>query len=837
MKKFLPLFIILFSLIAANAQVYPLNDGWTFSEAGKQNWKPAFVPGNVHLDLQLNVMIADPTVGENYKACAWVETKDWEYKTSFSYPDVTHFENNELVFDGLDTYADVYLNDVLILKTDNMFRQYIVQVKKNIKEIDNVLRVVFHNPVAFTKQAVANAGVIYPTFNDASYPFTRKEAIQYGWDFTQRQLTCGIWRNVTLRCWNNFIIRDLHAVQKKLDAKEAVMDAVIEVESNADDTLYFDLVRDRATLHAPVKKGMNTITLTYTIQNPKRWWPNGMGEQKLYELYVQVTGKTRFDWKQVQYGLRTVEVINKCDENGKSFYLLVNGLPIYMKGTNYVPPLNNYKVPYAPYSYENIFSSMKNCNMNMVRVWGGGVYEDDAFYKLADQNGILVWQDLMFTGTMYPGDTAFLNNVSAEIEYNVKRLRNHPCLALWCGNNEIEVAWKNWGWQKKYKYSAQDSTRLWNDYQKLFTGLIPEKINALDKGRFYFSSTPQSNWGKPEDLKEGDNHYWGVWHGEEPFEAYTTHIPRFMSEFGFQSFPALSSLKKFSAKKDWDINAPVLTSHQFSYKGNGLIEKYMSLYYKKPKDFESWLYLSQLLQAEGMKLAIESQRKSSPFCMGSLCWQLNDHWPAASWSTIDFYGKWKAAQYFIRDAFKPVLLTFSETKDELIVNGMNDGPVFAQGVFEVRIMKLDGTEIHRMKSAATLDTKGSVVLYRDSLNKIRGGAEKNNCLVYVAFVSYDQKIVSSNIFYFCKPKELLLQKPVIENTISKDGNKITVTVTSNVPAKNVFVSIEGAELISGSSDNYFDLLPYDKKVLVFYSDKSAEELKKLIQVRTLRDTY
>ena len=353
--------------------------------------------------------------------------KDWEYKNTFSYPDLSHFQNTELVFEGLDTYADVYLNDSLILKSENMFLEYIIQVKKYLKE-ENTLRIVFHNPLEFTKNNPdsyrdAAAGIRYPADNDASYPFTRKSAVQYGWDFAQRLLTCGIWKKVYLRGWSDFIIRDLHAVQKSVTKAVAQMEAVMEIESTVTDTLQFELVTTGPGEKLVMKKGMNTIVIPYAVAKPKLWWPNGMGDQNLYDLCVQVQSRKHETYRQIKYGIRTIEVLQKVDYYGSTFSFKVNDIDVYAKGTNYVPPSqmkNNI-------SNEELFHTIKNCNMNMLRVWGGGIYESDEFYSLADKKRNYGYGRIfMFSGTMYPGDDAFLNNVSKEIEYNVKRLRIHP---------------------------------------------------------------------------------------------------------------------------------------------------------------------------------------------------------------------------------------------------------------------------------------------------------------------------------------------------------------------------------------------------------------------------
>jgi beta-mannosidase len=614
---------------------------------------------------------------------------------------------------------------------------------------------------------------------------------------------------------------------------EALMEAEVQIECDRPDTLQIELLTNGMVRKEIMNKGLNTIHIPYTVIKPELWWPNEMGEQKMYELSVQVQDRKRSGWKTIKYGIRTVEVVNEKDADGKSFYLKVNGLKLYAKGSNYIPSLGLYdpKAPADPYAA--LFTALKDCHMNMVRVWGGGIYENDEFYELADKNGILVWQDFMFANTMYPADSAFLENIKKEVDQNIVRLRNHPALALWCGNNEVEVAWKNWGWQKKYNYSAQDSIKLWEDYKKLFLELLPGEVETLDKGRSYFSSSPQSNWGKPEDFKNGDNHYWGVWHGEEPITAYATHVPRFASEFGMQSFPSMSSVKRFSTAPDWVITSPVMKAHQFSYKGNGLITKYISQNYHAPKNFSSYLYLSQLVQAEALKTAITSQRMKQPFCMGSLYWQLNDCWPAASWSSIDYYGQWKAAQYSVRRSFEPLCVGYENNNFVLV----NDAKERKEMHYTIKLEKFDGTVVYASVGDLTIDPeKVTGLITNATLNDSIQHVDKTNTfLKFEGFISGET--ISPQVFYFVETKKLKLGLPVLQKDLSKKGDTLIVKLMTNTLAKNVFVSIDGASIINSISDNYFDLLPGEEKVLYFYSDRSLEELKKSISIKTLRDTY
>ncbi|MFI5150949.1 MAG: glycosyl hydrolase 2 galactose-binding domain-containing protein [Bacteroidia bacterium] len=847
--KHFALLLFLFLSLSTWAQHMGVVDlplqNWKFSEAGKDDWKPATVPGNIHLDLLNNKLIPDPTYGENYKKCQWVEQKDWEYATILNHDSVRwhvlNGANAELVFEGLDTYADIFLNDSLILHTENMFRMYTLRVEKILKQGDNKLRIRFHSPPAYVREHMMKSGIRYPADNDSTAPYTRKSPLQYGWDFAPRMLTCGIRQKAHILYWHDLIIRDVQMTTQQLSKARAEMMIHLTLESTRPDTVLIAVEAFQISAHVPVSKGTSEIHIPFTIEHPSLWWPAGMGEPNMYEIAVSAIGKQYKSFRRVSFGLRTVELVNETDSIGTSFFFRVNGKPLYIKGANILPPPLLQKVSDYNTSIQSQFTDLP---LNMIRVWGGGVYGDGELYHYADQNGILVWQDFMFSGTLYPGDSAFLQNVEAEARDNILRLRNHPSLALWCGNNEIEVAWKNWGWQKTFHYSTEDTTRLMKDYNSLFRQLLPRLITFLDNGRSYLPSSPISNWGKAGDFKKGDNHYWGVWHGEEDFGAYNTHVGRFMSEFGFPSFPSVNSIRHFNGETNPDVNSPVMKAHQFSYKGNGLIEKYIDRHYRKPKDFESFVYLSQLLQAEGMKTAIEAQRRNKPACMGSLFWQWNDYWPSVSWSVMDYYGDPKAGFYAAYKAFAPVLLSAWTEKGMLRINAVTDDEKTRSGELVIEVSDLYGK--HKTEIKKNVKFKGNERIFSQLMQS--GNPEKNtkttalldgydltDCVLSYS-MALNKDTSCSGIFYFTEPKNLQLPQPHITFTIKKVDDHFVLYVKSDVLAKNVFITTtEGTGALA--DENYVDLLPGKEKSIIFFSDLSEEKLKKGIVLKSLWDTY
>ena len=392
-------------------------------------------------------------------------------------------------------------------------------------------------------------------------------------------------------------------------------------------------------------RGRNEVRLEVVIDKPERWWPNGLGAQKLYtlETSLAVDGVTR-GRRQTRIGLRTLEVVNRHDAGGKTFTVVVNGAPVFMKGANWIPA-DSFVTRVTEEKYRSLLQSAASANMNMIRVWGGGIYEDDRFYALCDELGLLVWQDFMFACSMYPGDAPFIENVRLEATENVRRLRNHPSLALWAGNNEIEAAWQQWGWPAKFHLDKAAQTTIWNDYKRVFHEVLPRVVAAEDPGRFYTRSTPSANEDgvAPGKMGWGDMHYWGVWHAEAPYEAYAANVSRFMSEYGFQSFPTLPSVARYAPPSEWRIDSPVMLSHQRHPRGNALVRTYMDRDFRAPKDFGAFLYLSQVLQANVIQFGAEAHRRRMPYNMGSLYWQLDDCWPVASWSSIDYYGTLEGA--------------------------------------------------------------------------------------------------------------------------------------------------------------------------------------------------
>ncbi|NME66706.1 beta-mannosidase [Flammeovirga aprica] len=828
---------------------YSLHSNWEFKQANKEQWYPATVPGVVHTDLFQNKLIEDPFYRQNEKDLQWIEEEDWVYKTTFDTPvslqEGQHFALN---FEGLDTYADVTLNGKKVISSDNMFVGYNKEVTSLLKEKGNVLEVYFHSPIKITKPLREQAGFEYPADNDAREEkysiYSRKAPYSFGWDWGPRFVTSGIWRPVELVVWNSAQINDVHIQQMSLTEEKVMLKATVEVNSSVVGDANIRLINNSSTFSSQEKKvmlnkGLNVIELEAEVENPELWWPNGLGEQTRYEITTQLNVDGDFvDQESHKIGFRTVEVINEPDSIGESFFVKVNGQPVFMKGANYIPQ-DSFLPSVTKDRYDWMIESMVRAHMNMVRMWGGGIYESDYFYDQCDEKGLLVWQDFMFACTMYPGDKDFIRKVKEEAAYNIKRLRNRPSLALWCGNNEVGVAWDNWGWQDSYGWSEEVQAKLLEDYNRLFKEVLPEMVKTYDEGRFYYPSSPISNWGNLEDFTIGDNHFWGVWHGKYPFESFKEYVPRFMSEYGFQSFPSFKAIKKFTIEEDWGLETDVMNTHQKSYTGNGLIKVYMERDFNVPDNFEDFVYVGQLLQADGMRQGFEIHRRRMPYCMGTLYWQLDDCWPAASWSSIDYYGEWKALHYAAERAFEPQLIS-TDIEDELLTVWLvNDEWKEIGATLNVKWNTFDGKELVKKSLPIKVDGNTSKVVLESTLEELLGRKStlKERKSMYLTLEAEDAngKVIAKNYAFFFKPKDQILPKATIKTTVVEEGNTLKIKLKSDVFAESVALSLEG-EVTAHFSDNYFHLEANQEKVITLERTTiNAEELKKALEVKCLNN--
>ncbi len=809
-----------------------LNQEWMFKQTKDTTWLNATVPGSIHTDLLENGIIEDPFYRLNEIDVQWVDKVDWEYRTIFNIDNETlNKDAIELNYKGLDTYAKVYLNNELILDANNAFISWKIPCKEFLIEGDNVLNIIFESPINIGLTKRDSLGYFLPgAENDQSQlgglgdkkvcVFTRKPGYHFGWDWGPRLVSSGIWQDIELISWDIANIKDLNITQKSITDVKATLQIDLSIVSLVQAEINIVTHIDNQVAEAQsylLKEGENNISFPMDILYPELWWTNGLGDQKLYDIEIQV--KDNFNLissKSTNIGLRTLEIVQDSDSVGNSFYFKLNGHPVFMKGANYIPQ-DIFLSRVENEDYAMLIKSAVDANFNMLRVWGGGIYEKEIFYDLCDQAGILIWQDFMFACAMYPGNSEFLDNIEKEAIQNVVRLRNHPCIALWCGDNEILSAWNRWGWKENVlENQGQDIVdTVWKAYDTVFHSILPRIVKMYDPKRMYWSSSPSAGFGKLENGKSGDNHYWGVWWAKEPFSKYEEEIPRFMSEFGFQSFPEFNAVKKYTNNDDWDIYSDVMKSHQRSSIGNVTIEEYMLRDYKKPINFEMFLYVGQLLQARGIQIGIEAHRRNMPYCMGSLYWQLNDCWPVASWSGIDYYGNWKALHYEVKQAFKQVIISTTLDSNNIVTNIISDKLEDTDAILNISLLDFSGNMIENIDKEVIIKANSSSVYSTQSVENLMGNNNPNEVLLQSKIMQKDS-VIDENIFYFVSPKELNLPIPSVEFEIQQiDDFNYSITLFTDVLSKNVYLqnNIEGH-----FSDNYFDLLPNQNKVVFFASD-------------------
>ena len=810
-------------------QVCTLHTNWTFCQVGDTLWSDAKVPGTVHQDLLNHNRIPNPFYGMNEEAVQWVENEDWMYRTSFVV-DEQQLSRDAAVLemDGLDTYADVFLNGALILRSDNMFVGHKIEVKPVLRKGVNQLLVRFRSPVKEVLPQLQTNGFDYTASNDHSpwrtSVYTRKAPYSYGWDWGIRLATCGIWRPVRLVFSDVARIEDYYVCQDAVTQAKADVDNRLEINNVTSSTVsallkvdyhYSDSDTKEIEKQIELRPGANTVSLPVSIEKPHLWMPNGWGEPSLYKFTASLSvDGVEIAKQERNVGLRTVRVVMDDDEHGKSFYFVVNGKPMFAKGANFIP--DDALLPnVTPERYKRIFEDVKAANMNMLRVWGGGIYEDDEFYDEADRNGILIWQDFMFACSSYPHDPLFVGRVESEAEYNIKRLRGHASLAMWCGNNEIYEAMRYWGWQRKY--SAEAFAEMECGYNVLFRELLPQMVERLDGTRFYMHSSPyEANWGRPNSWKTGDSHNWGTWHGRKPFESFDTDVPRFMSEYGFQAFPEMKTIRTFAEEKDFELESPVMNAHQKADIGNALIKQTMRLYYRVPEKFEDLVYVGLVLQGQGIRHGIEAHRRNRPYCMGSLFWQLNDSWPVVSWSGIDYYGNWKALMYQSKRAFAPILINAIKEGDDLCVYLVSDELQDHDGVrLDVELMDFDGKVHGKWTQSGMLAANSSVLFMKKPAGELQGKLSAANSLLHFTLKTKKGVTLADDVFYFAYPKDQKLPEANIETSVRRRGDAIEMTLKTDKLARDIFVEVpvQGVRF----TDNFFDLLPGQRKKITITS--------------------
>lgn len=815
-----------------------LTGQWTVIQAGTDGTIPAVVPGCIHTDLLAAGKIDDPFYRDNEDRLRWIGESEWIYSRTFEVPsELLAHECLILRCEGLDTLATISVNGQAVGQADNMFRTWEFDLKPALVAGENAIEVRFASPLPIIREKQAERYL--PNWGGPKEvngrAWIRKEPCNFGWDWGPVIVTCGIWRNIEIVGLSDARLSDVHLRQRHEDGK-VTLDATVSAETVIADDLSARVTVSLgdatvASATAPLFDGHATVSLS--IPNPQLWWPNNLGDQPLYTVHVALlSGDRVLDTTTKRLGLRELRLDRHPDQWGESFQFTINGVPFFAKGANWIPA-DPMITTMTPERYRDLLQSAAEANMNMLRVWGGGIYEQDSFYDLCDELGLCVWQDFMFACSTYPTfDADFMANVAAEAEDNIRRLRHHACLALWVGNNELEQGLVGDAWTQ--------STMSWDDYDKLFEQLLPQTLQRLDPDRDYWPGSPHTPSDRADfnDPNEGDAHLWQVWHGRQPFEWYRTCDHRFNSEFGFQSFPEPKTVYGFTEPRDRNITSYVMEHHQRSGIGNDAIMQYMLSWFRLPTSFDMVLWLSQILQGMAMKYAVEHWRRAMPRGMGTLYWQLNDCWPVASWSSIDYFGNWKALQYMARHFNSPLLVSAVEdvAAGTVQVHVTSDLLVPAQAELTWWLTSAAGDPIAEGSRGVQAPPSANTLV--ETLDLSRHLAAHGPRDLILGMELADGPARSSNLVTFARPKHLELQDPGIQADPKDLGDGcFEVALTAEQPA--LWAWLELPELQARYSDNFVHLFP-GRPVSITVRPKermSLAEVKEGLVVRSLIDTY
>ena len=823
-----------------------LGGAWTLTQRGQSEVIPAQVPGCVHTDLLRAARIPDPFYRDNETELMWIGENDWSYARSFPLSEKeTERDGLLLVCEGLDTFADVLVNGRKVGSADNQFRIWEFDIAEAARAGENQVRIDFRSTFPYIdreqrRRRLFHSGIGHHRIEGSNR--VRKSQCNYGWDWGPMCVTHGIWRPIRIVSFDAARIADVRVRQDHSRRGKVVLgvDVATQRLSGGPLTAVVEARLEGVRVvseAADIRDGQATVDLE--IRRPHLWWPNGLGEQPLYEIHVELWDSRdhRLDARRYRLGLRTLGLDQSEDRWGRSFRFVVNGVPFFAKGANWIPA-DTFVTRAGPGEHRDLLDSAAEAHMNMLRVWGGGIYEDDSFYDACDELGICVWQDFMFACSAYPAhDEAWMENVRFEAMDTIRRLRHHPSLALWCGNNEIEQMH-----EVAIAEKEEPGKMTWGEYSALFDEMLPGLVSELDPQRSYWPSSSHSPVGDRRDYNNptcGDAHLWSVWHGREPFEWYRTCEHRFNSEFGFQSFPEPRVVDTYTLPEDRNITSFIMEHHQRSPIGNDAILQYMLSWYKFPNSFDNVLWLSQILQGMAIKYAVEHWRRSMPQGMGTLYWQINDCWPVASWSSIDYEHNWKALHYMARDFFAPLLVSGVEDPEtgKVEVHLTNDRRGRARGEVRWRLTTCAGDDLAEDSFEAAVGpgaTRRARVL---DFSPYLASHGERDLILWLEFLSAGAT-ASRNLVTFGRPKHLRLESPKVRTSIGgsrEDGYRVKVRAAK--PALWVWCDLEG--ITARYSDRFFHLRAGEsREVLVRPSEPvSAEDMKKRLRTYSLWDTF
>lgn len=839
---------------------------WKMSRRGSSDWLPARVPGSVYGDLLANGRMEDPYYRDNEWKALEIIKDDFEYVTHFSVPvEYLREEKVLLRFEGIDTIADLVLNGVALGHTENMHRTFEFSVKEYLKAEDNELRVVLYSPTEFIKTAYGKCPIEGSSDAMKGFPYLRKAHCMFGWDWGPRLPDAGIWRNVSLLAFSGARFDSVYITQHhqsgsvdlefQIDLEEAVTGRTFRLEGenryqtvggqvvSAADGSWLSAASDenseydyRITVVDPdgVCRVYDGSPSRITVEKPQLWWPNGYGQQPLYRIRAELLRKTPsgeelMDVWEKRIGLRTMTMHMEKDAYGEQFAHEVNGVRIFAMGADYIPEDNLLGRVTAERTYE-LLKQARDAHFNCIRVWGGGNYPYDAFWDACDELGLIVWEDFMFACAVYDLTPKFEANIRQELIDNIKRIRHHASLGLWCGNNEMEMFVDQGRWVTRHRQKS--------DYVKMYEYIIPKILEIYDPNTFYWPASPSSGgaFDDPNGESRGDVHYWEVWHGDKPITEYRKFYFRYLSEFGFQSFPSLKTCETFTEPEDRNIFSYVMEKHQRNKTANGKIMNYMEQTFLYPTSFDTVLYASQLLQAEAIRYGVEHFRRNRGRCMGTVIWQLNDCWPVASWSSIDYCGRWKALHYYAKRFFAPLMLSCAEegilTQDtnpnaepyhvrkSIHLNVANETMSDQEVTVRCALRNADGEILREGSVSLTVPALSSRWLSKEDMEDAE---------LYSNYVSYEMetegKVISGGSVMFCAPKHFRFHDPKLR--VRAEGNELVVTASAY--ARSIEIINEDDDMLL--EDNYFDMNGGERRIRIVRGNPTGLKVRSVYDIR------
>ena len=819
------------------------------NERGSEAFAEASVPGSVLSALLVGHRTNDPFYGVNEEEARKLFRRDYFFSTEFELlPELYEQEKIVLCCKGVDTLSRVYVNNMLAGTTDNMHRTYNFDVKQYLRPGINMIMVELLSPINYidNRQPTSHKEITYvPEGGTPGSQYLRKAHCMFGWDWAANIPDCGIWRSIDLIGYSLIRIDDVMITQRH-EKKKVTLDINVRAELLRQDhyIIQAELVTPDGKVSAITETlTEDSVTLSMEIDNPKLWWPRGFGSQPLYTVSVFALDMNGNQWDSKTYriGLRTMTVSTGKDEFGKEFCFVVNGVPIFAMGANYVPEDTIYSF-ITKEKIDYLLQSAVKCNFNTIRVWGGGYYPSDTFYDLCDEYGLIVWQDMMFACNVYDLTDDFEKSITAEAEDNIRRIRHHACLGLICGNNEMEQAWVEWDGFKDHP------DELRRDYLRMFEDIIPGIVRTCAPQTFYWPSSPSSGgrFDKPSDETRGDAHIWDVWHGLKDFEEYENHTMRFVSEFGFQSFPSIKTVKTFTSEEDRNAFSKVMENHQKNKDANGRLIFYLSHNFLFPKDFESLLYLTQILQAVAIKHGVEHWRRNRGCTMGTLFWQFNDSWPVASWSSIDYFGRWKPLQYFSKYFFAQIAGSIERHGNVVSPYIVNETRDFETRRVRLSLQTMEFRLLHEQEFEVDLAPFSAVKVCEIDYTDLIAGME-NSVFVEAEFLDEDGNIQSTEIDVFVKYKYLNLDGSSISYSVIELADEYVIRMMAGGFA--AFVELDLLQADAVFSDNYFHLTSKREKTVrlaksdIRYLDptipeiQNRYELEQQLVIRSLKDTF